>query len=142
MNGILCIDKPQGFTSFDVIAKLRGILRMKRLGHSGTLDPMATGVLPIFVGGATKACGILPDDHKGYLAQFQLGVETDTQDSTGNILCEGTYANITQEQIEEKLLGFCGEIAQIPPMYSAVSVGGKRLYQLAREGKTIELEPR
>ena len=141
MNGILCIDKPAGFTSFDVIAKLRGILKMRRLGHAGTLDPMATGVLPVFAGYATKACGILPNEDKIYEAEFQLGQVSTTQDSTGTILETHDFSDIlTREQIQ----AVCpqGDIMQIPPMYSAVSVGGKRLYELAREGKEIERQPR
>jgi len=140
MNGIICIDKPAGFTSFDVIAKLRGILKMRRLGHAGTLDPMATGVLPVFVGYATKACGILPDENKSYQAGFALGKVSDTQDSTGRILETHDIPGITKEQIQN--LCPTGEIMQIPPMYSAVSVNGKRLYELAREGKEIEREAR
>lgn len=142
MNGFICIDKPQGFTSFDVIGKLRGILKMRRLGHSGTLDPMATGVLPVFVGHATKACGILPDDRKIYIAGFRLGQVSDTQDSTGTILEEHDASQITEERILEVLPQFTGDIAQIPPMYSAVSVDGKRLYELARQGKTVERKAR
>ncbi len=142
MNGIICIDKPQGFTSFDVIGKLRGILKMRRLGHSGTLDPMATGVLPVFVGFATKACGILPDERKVYIADFRLGQVSDTQDSTGTILEEHDASHITEEMLRTALPQFIGDIAQIPPMYSAVSVDGKRLYELAREGKTVERKAR
>ena len=140
MNGILCIDKPAGFTSFDVIAKLRGILKMRRLGHAGTLDPMATGVLPVFVGYATKACGILPDEDKIYEAEFQLGQVSNTQDSTGTILETYDFSGITREDVLKAVPS--GQIMQIPPMYSAVSVGGKRLYELAREGKEIERQPR
>lgn len=140
MNGIICVDKPAGFTSFDVIAKLRGILRMKRLGHAGTLDPMATGVLPVFAGYATKACGILPDEEKCYLAEFQLGQVSDTQDRTGTILETHDFSGITKEEVRKALPQ--GEIMQIPPMYSAVSVNGKRLYELARQGKEIERQPR
>lgn len=139
--GIICVDKPQGFTSFDVIAKMRGILKMKRLGHGGTLDPMATGVLPVFAGKATKACDILPDHDKTYEAAFQFGITTDTQDVTGTVTKERP-ANVTKEQLEKVLENFRGEIMQIPPMYSAVSVGGKRLYELARQGKEIEREAR
>lgn len=142
MNGILLIDKPKGFTSFDVIGKLRGILKMRRLGHAGTLDPMATGVLPVFVGCATKACGILPDDRKAYLAEFQLGQTSDTQDSTGTILSSRSYAGVTEEAIRAVLSEMIGEIDQIPPMFSAVQVDGKRLYELAREGKTVERKAR
>ena len=101
MNGILLIDKPQGWTSFDVIGKLRGVLHTKRLGHAGTLDPMATGVLPVFVGYATKACGILPDDTKAYIAGFQLGQVSDTLDCTGEILETHAFTGITADQISE-----------------------------------------
>ncbi len=142
MNGIICIDKPQGFTSFDVIGKLRGILKMRRLGHSGTLDPMATGVLPVFVGHATKACGILPDERKAYIADFRLGQVSDTLDCTGTILETHEFRGITEEQVRSQLSQFVGDIDQIPPMYSAVSVDGKRLYELAREGKTVERKAR
>ena len=142
MNGILLINKPQGWTSFDVIGKLRGILHMKRLGHAGTLDPMATGVLPVFVGYATKACGILPDDTKAYTAGFQLGQVSDTLDCTGTILETHEFAGITAEQITALLSGMTGEVMQLPPMYSAVKVDGKKLYELARQGKTVERTPR
>ena len=140
INGILCVDKPAGFTSFDVIAKLRGILKMKRLGHAGTLDPMATGVLPVFVGYATKACGILPNENKHYIAEFQLGKISDTQDSTGKILETRDFTGISKQDILNSIS--TGEIMQIPPMYSAVSVNGKRLYELAREGKEIKRQAR
>ncbi|MGN1481384.1 tRNA pseudouridine(55) synthase TruB [Porcipelethomonas sp.] len=141
LNGIICVNKPEGFTSFDVIAKLRGILKMKRLGHSGTLDPMATGVLPVFAGSATKAVSILNDTDKSYLAGFRLGIVTDTQDITGKILEEKTVCADT-ESIERVAKLFRGNISQIPPMYSAVSVGGKRLYELARKGIEVERTPR
>lgn len=140
--GILCINKPSGFTSFDVIAKLRGILKIKRLGHAGTLDPMATGVLPVFVGKATKACDILPDHNKCYEAGFKLGLTTDTQDITGKVLAEHNVTQITRQDIENILTAFRGNIMQIPPMYSAVSVNGKRLYDLARQGIEVEREAR
>lgn len=139
--GVLAIDKPAGFTSFDVIAKLRGILRMKRLGHGGTLDPMATGVLPVFVGKAARACDLIPDTDKRYRAGFQLGVVTDTQDCTGRVLSEQAV-QITKEQLMAAFAALTGEIFQTPPMYSAVSVNGKRLYELARQGVEIEREPR
>lgn len=139
--GIICVNKPQGFTSFDVIAKMRGILKMKRLGHAGTLDPMATGVLPVFAGRATKACDILPDHDKTYEAGFRLGITTDTQDVTGTVTKERP-ANVTSEQLKDTLEGFRGDIMQVPPMYSAVSVGGKRLYDLARKGIEVEREAR
>lgn len=139
--GIICINKPSGYTSFDVIAKLRGILKMKRLGHAGTLDPMATGVLPVFAGTATKACDMLPDHDKVYRAGFKLGVSTDTQDSTGIVLSENSIT-VEAQRLFDTAAGFQGDIMQLPPMYSAVSVGGKRLYELARQGKTIERTPR
>lgn len=133
--------KPAGFTSFDVIAKMRGILKMRRLGHGGTLDPMAEGVLPVFLGTAAKACDMLPDHDKTYLAGFRLGVVTDTQDSSGTVLsqCDKT---VTADELAAAAENFKGDIMQIPPMYSAVSVNGKRLYELAREGKTVERKPR
>lgn len=140
--GIICIDKPQGFTSFDVIAKLRGILKIKRLGHAGTLDPMATGVLPVFVGKATKACDILPDHDKTYEAGFKLGETTDTQDITGTVTNKVESFNVSADDINNALEKFRGNIMQIPPMYSAVSVGGKRLYDLARKGIEVEREAR
>ncbi|MCL2057018.1 MAG: tRNA pseudouridine(55) synthase TruB [Oscillospiraceae bacterium] len=141
MNGILCIDKPQGFTSHDVVAKCRGILGTRKIGHGGTLDPMATGVLPLFVGRATKACDILPVQDKHYTAEFELGVTTDTQDTTGNVLSRGGV-NCEIAQIEEVIRKFIGEGKQVPPMYSAVQVGGQRLYDLARQGIEVEREPR
>ena len=137
MNGILCVDKPADFTSFDVIAKLRGILKMRKLGHTGTLDPMATGVLPVLVGKAARAADMLPDTGKAYSAGFRLGVSTDTQDITGTVTRE-CESRIIPEQLESVFPEFRGDIMQIPPMYSAVSVGGKRLYDLARQGKEIE----
>lgn len=136
-SGILVMNKPQGFTSFDVIGKLRGILKMRRLGHTGTLDPMAEGVLPVLIGTAAKACDILPDETKAYRAGFRLGTVTDTQDSTGNVL-ETYDADVTEAELLAVLPQFTGEIRQIPPMYSAVQINGKRLYELAREGKEIE----
>ncbi|MBQ8176862.1 MAG: tRNA pseudouridine(55) synthase TruB [Oscillospiraceae bacterium] len=142
MCGVICVNKPQGFTSFDVIAKMRGILKIKRLGHAGTLDPMATGVLPVFVGRATKACDILPDHDKIYRAGFKLGVTTDTQDSTGTTANQRDPSAVTKEKLLAELENFRGEIMQIPPMYSAVSVGGKRLYDLARQGIEVEREAR
>lgn len=141
MNGILCMNKPQDFTSFDVIAKLRGILKIKRLGHAGTLDPMATGVLPVFVGTATKACDILPDNEKSYLAGFKTGLITDTQDITGKTVSEFSK-RVTKEEIIDILPKFTGSVMQLPPMYSAVSVNGKRLYDLARQGVEVEREKR
>ncbi len=141
MNGILCINKPEGFTSFDVIAKLRGIMKIKRLGHAGTLDPMAEGVLPVFVGKATKACDILPCNEKSYTAGFKFGCETDTQDITGNILSE-YEKRISLSELKDIIPEFTGTIMQTPPMYSAVSVNGERLYKLARKGVSVDVPKR
>ncbi len=139
--GIICIDKPENYTSFDVVARMRGICRTKKIGHAGTLDPMATGVLPLFLGRATKACAILPDQNKRYRASFRLGITTDTQDITGKVLKERPVTASAQE-VREALQGFVGDILQLPPMYSAVQVGGQRLYDLARQGIEVEREPR
>ncbi|MDD6585582.1 MAG: tRNA pseudouridine(55) synthase TruB [Ruminococcus sp.] len=138
MNGILCMNKPQDFTSFDVIGKLRGILHMKRLGHTGTLDPMATGVLPILVGTATKACDILPNQDKTYQATVVFGKATDTLDIWGKPLQNYPEQHVTEAALRAVLPEFLGDITQLPPMYSAVSVNGKRLYELARKGETVE----
>lgn len=137
LSGVIAIDKPKGFTSFDVVAKLRGIFKERRIGHSGTLDPLATGVLPVFLGKAARAADILPDPKKRYTAGFAIGFETDTQDISGAVIKTGGK-KISRERLEEILPAFSGEISQTPPMYSAVKIGGKRLYQLAREGKTVE----
>lgn len=137
MNGVLCVNKPEGFTSFDVIAKLRGILKIRRLGHGGTLDPMATGVLPVFVGTATKACDIIPDSSKAYRAGFRLGISTDTLDITGKITSEHSL-KVTEKDILDVIPKFTGNIKQIPPMYSAIKIGGQKLCDLARKG--IEME--
>ncbi len=137
MNGILCVNKPQDFTSFDVVAKLRGILKIKRLGHGGTLDPMATGVLPVFVGTSTKACDIMPDNTKSYRAGFRLGQSSDTQDITGKLLAESDMS-VSKELLLDTIPAFTGKIMQLPPMYSAVQVNGKRLYDLARQGIEVE----
>lgn len=141
MNGIICVNKPEGFTSFDVIAKLRGILKIRKLGHSGTLDPMATGVLPVFIGKATKACDMLMENEKSYLAGFKFGITTDTQDITGKVISE-IEADIDKESLEQVFAGMMGKIEQLPPMYSAVSVNGQRLYDLARKGIEVERQPR
>ena len=138
MNGILCMNKPQDFTSFDVIGKLRGILHMKRLGHTGTLDPMATGVLPILVGTATKACDILPNQDKTYQATVIFGKATDTLDIWGKPLQDYPEQHVTEAALRAVLPEFLGDITQLPPMYSAVSVNGKRLYELARKCETVE----
>ncbi|MDE6775833.1 MAG: tRNA pseudouridine(55) synthase TruB [Ruminococcus sp.] len=137
MNGIIGVNKPSGFTSFDVIAKLRGILKKKRIGHSGTLDPMATGVLPVFIGNATKACDIIPDTSKAYRAGFRLGISTDTLDITGKITAEYSL-KVTEKDTLDVIPKFTGNIKQIPPMYSAVKIGGQKLCNLARKGIEIE----
>ncbi len=141
LNGILCIDKPAGFTSFDVVAKMRGIAKTRKIGHAGTLDPMATGVLPLFLGRATKACDILPRQDKKYLATFQLGLTTDTQDSTGTVLSRSPVT-VGKAQVRAAAARFVGEIMQLPPMYSAVKVDGQRLYELARKGVQVERKAR
>ena len=141
MNGVLNIYKEAGFTSHDVVAKLRGILKQKKIGHTGTLDPDAEGVLPVCLGNATKLCGLLSDKEKTYEAVLLLGQTTDTQDVSGTVL--GT-APVTagEEEIREAVLGFLGDYDQVPPMYSALKVGGKKLYELAREGKEVERKAR
>ena len=141
MNGVLLIDKPQDYTSFDVVAVMRGLTREKKIGHTGTLDPMATGVLVLLLGRAAKAADLLLDTDKEYRASFRLGEKTDTGDSTGKVL-EQDDAPVSRETLEEAIGKFQGEIEQIPPMVSAVSVGGKRLYELARKGIEVEREPR
>lgn len=141
MNGILVIDKPTDFTSFDVVAVVRKTLHEKKTGHTGTLDPMATGVLPILLGSATKAQVLLPDSDKEYRAEFKLGLTTDTLDITGKILSESSL-RVSAEQIQNLLPLFRGDIMQKPPMYSAVSKDGVRLYELARKGIVVEREER
>lgn len=141
MNGIINVYKEKGFTSHDVVAKLRGILHQKKIGHTGTLDPDATGVLPVCLGNATKLCDLLTDKDKTYEAVLKLGVVTDTQDFTGKIL-EELIVECSQEEMEQVVYSFLGEYQQIPPMYSALKVNGKKLYELAREGKVIERNPR
>ena len=140
-NGILIIDKPAGWTSHDVVAKLRGLLRERRIGHAGTLDPMATGVLPVFVGRATRAVEFAAEREKEYLAGLRLGVVTDTQDTTGTVL-ETHPVCADRPQVEAVLARFRGEITQIPPMYSAIKREGKKLYELARRGQEVERQPR
>ena len=141
MDGIINIYKEAGYTSFDVVAKLRGILKERRMGHTGTLDPQATGVLPVCVGKATKLCELLLDKEKAYEAVMLLGVTTDTEDMTGTVLTE-TKSQITEEEVRAAAEKFTGVYGQIPPMYSALKVDGKRLYELAREGKEVERKPR
>ena len=140
-NGVIIIDKPQGWTSMDVCAKLRGIFHEKRVGHAGTLDPMATGVLPVFLGRATRAVEYATDGAKEYHAILRLGTVTDTQDTTGTVL-ENNPVTVTAADIEAVLPQFRGDIEQIPPMYSAIKVDGKKLYDLARKGKEVERKPR
>lgn len=140
-NGIIVIDKSQGWTSMDVCAKLRGIFREKRIGHAGTLDPMATGVLPVFVGRATRAVEFASEGEKEYVAGLKLGVVTNTQDTSGEILEERPVA-LTPQALEAVLPKFRGGIAQIPPMYSAIKINGKKLYELARKGREVERPPR
>lgn len=141
MNGILLVDKPQGWTSHDVVAKLRGVYGQKRIGHSGTLDPLATGLLAVFLGRATKAVEFSEAAEKEYIAHLRLGIETDTQDITGTVL--NTCATVPDRgALEAVLPRFCGEIPQIPPMYSAIKVNGQKLYDIARRGGEVEREPR
>lgn len=142
MDGILNVYKEAGYTSHDVVAKLRGILGQKKIGHTGTLDPAATGVLPVCCGKATKVCELLTNKDKTYQAVCRLGVITDTQDTTGKILEERTVKNITAEDIYQTAASFEGEIMQVPPMYSALKVNGRKLYELAREGKEVERKAR
>lgn len=140
-NGIIIIDKPSGWTSMDVCAKLRGIFREKRVGHAGTLDPMATGILPVFMGRATRAVEFTEDYDKEYIAGLRLGVVTNTQDTTGEVL-ERHPVNAAREDVERALEQFRGPIQQVPPMYSAIKIGGKKLYELARKGREVERQPR
>ena len=140
-NGILIINKPQDWTSMDVCAKLRGAFHEKRIGHAGTLDPMATGVLPVFVGRSTRAVQFAETGEKEYIAGLQLGLVTNTQDTSGEAL-ETHPAHITKDQLNAVLDRFRGELDQIPPMYSAVKINGKKLYELARRGVEVERKPR
>ena len=141
MNGIILVDKPQDWTSHDVVAKLRGVLHERRIGHSGTLDPLATGLLVVFVGRATRAVEFAEADSKEYLAGLRLGVSTDTQDITGNVIAK-CDALPDEAAVRETLCRFIGDIEQIPPMYSAIKIGGKKLYELARRGESVERTPR
>ena len=140
-NGILVVDKPSGWTSMDVCAKLKGLFQERRVGHAGTLDPMATGVLPVFLGRATRAVEFAAESEKEYIAALRLGVITDTQDITGSVL-ETRPVAAGREELEAVLERFRGEIAQVPPMYSAVKINGQPLYKAARAGKTVERTPR
>lgn len=140
-SGIINVYKEAGYTSFDVVAKLRGILHIKKIGHTGTLDPDAVGVLPICIGKATKVCDMLTNTDKTYMATLLMGVSTDTYDMSGTVL-EEKEVNVTPSMVEKAVKSFIGEQEQIPPMYSAIKVNGKKLYELAREGKVIERKPR
>lgn len=142
IHGIINVYKEKGFTSHDVVAKLRGIVEQKKIGHTGTLDPDATGVLPVCLGKATKLCDLLTDKNKTYEAVLLLGKTTDTQDITGEVLEEKSTEALTEEKVREAIEGFIGDYEQIPPMYSALKVNGKKLYELAREGKVIERKAR
>ena len=142
MNGILNIYKEKGYTSHDVGAKLRGIVKQKKIGHTGTLDPDAEGVLPVCLGKATKVCDLLTDKNKTYETVLLLGKTTDTQDITGSVLKEGSLENITEKQILNCIESYVGGYSQIPPMYSALKVNGKKLYELARNGVEVERKPR
>lgn len=141
MNGVINVYKEAGFTSHDVVAKLRGIVKQKKIGHTGTLDPDAEGVLPVCLGNATKLCGLLTEKEKTYRAVLLLGQTTDTQDTSGRVLTEAPVA-ATGEQVREAIMSFLGDYDQVPPMYSALKVNGKKLYELAREGKEVERQAR
>ena len=142
MEGILAIWKPEGWTSHDVVAKTRGILKVKRIGHAGTLDPMVTGVLPLCIGRSTRVVEYLQERPKAYEATITLGIATDTEDITGDVIERADASHITLEQVEAAIQSFVGDIMQVPPMFSAVKINGQRLYDLAREGKVVEREPR
>ena len=141
MDGIVIVDKPQDWTSQDVVSKLRGVFQTRRIGHGGTLDPMATGVLPVFVGRATRGVEFFEHAEKTYEAVLRLGLHTDTEDITGTVLAE-KEVNITAEQFLSVLENFRGQIQQIPPMYSAIKVNGQKLCDLARKGREVERQPR
>lgn len=142
IHGIINVYKEKGFTSHDVVAKLRGIVGQKKIGHTGTLDPDAVGVLPVCLGRATKVCDLLTDKDKVYEAVLLLGKETDTQDTSGEVLVSKETEHLTEDEVREAILSFVGDYEQIPPMYSALKVNGKKLYELAREGKIIERKAR
>lgn len=141
MDGIINVYKEKGYTSHDVVAKMRGILRMKKIGHTGTLDPAAEGVLPVCLGKGTKLCDMLTDKTKTYRTVLLLGLETDTQDTTGKILAEYPV-EVSAEQVQAAVMSFLGTYQQVPPMYSALKVNGKKLYELARAGKEVERQAR
>lgn len=141
-DGIINVYKEKGYTSFDVVAKMRGILGQRKVGHTGTLDPAAEGVLPVCAGKGTKLCDMLTDHDKTYRAVMLLGTETDTQDTTGTVLEVKPVDSLTEEAVREAIGSFVGGYEQVPPMYSALKVNGKKLYELAREGKTVERKAR
>lgn len=141
MNGVICVYKEKGYTSHDVVAKMRGIFRQKRIGHTGTLDPDAEGVLPVCLGNATKLCGMLEGSTKEYRTVLLLGVTTDTEDAGGKVLSTSPVT-CTEEEAESAVLSFLGSCEQIPPMYSAVKIHGRKLVDLARKGITVERPPR
>lgn len=140
-SGIVNVYKESGYTSFDVVARLRGILKIKKIGHTGTLDPAAQGVLPVCIGKATRLCGLLTDRDKVYVAKMRLGIVTDTQDMTGKVLRE-QQVSVTPEEVKKVIASFVGEQQQLPPMYSAIKVDGRRLCDLAREGIEVERKKR
>ncbi|MHA6484352.1 tRNA pseudouridine(55) synthase TruB [Paenibacillus sp. strain BS8-2] len=142
MDGILAVWKPAGWTSHDVVAKVRRLLKLKRIGHTGTLDPMVTGVLPLCLGRSTRVVEYVQERPKAYQAVLKLGIATDTEDMTGEVLASESVRPLTRQDIEGVLQTFLGEIEQVPPMFSAVKVDGKRLYELAREGKSVERKSR
>lgn len=142
IHGVLNVYKEKGYTSHDVVAKLRGITGQKKIGHTGTLDPDATGVLPVCLGKATKLCDMMTDKDKTYEAVLLLGVSTDTQDAGGEVLGTSDTAGLGEKEVREAIQSFVGGYDQVPPMYSALKVGGKRLYELAREGKVVERKAR
>src|SRR5690606_6103298 len=142
MDGILAIWKPEGWTSHDVVAKVRRLLKMKRIGHAGTLDPMVTGVLPLCLGRSTRVVEYVQERPKAYDAVIKLGIATDTEDLTGKVLASETVRKLTRQEMEDVLRRFDGGIDEVPTMFSAVKVDGKRLYDLAREGKTVERKSR
>ena len=142
MEGILIVNKPRDWTSFDVVAKIRNMSKVKKVGHSGTLDPMATGVLPVFLGRATKSIQYFMSGDKGYMAEMTLGVTTDTLDATGNVMTNDKCHLSNDGSINKILEKYVGEIEQVPPMHSAIKIKGQRLYKLARKGVVVKREPR
>jgi len=142
LNGVLLVNKPEGWTSHDVVAKLRGVLHERRIGHGGTLDPMATGVLVLFIGKATKQVQFHESASKTYIAGLKLGFVTNTYDITGEVVSEVEGVNVNKDELEAVLDNFRGDIMQMPPIYSAIKVKGRKLYEYARRGQEVEIEPR